>query len=180
MKKRSLGAPRLPSLHEFQAPREVSVQTKLRLQKSPRLLQPLDIPSDLPWRILCARGRQSQAHNVQHAVVEPVVELGPTARVGVVVPALIAAVRVQVPAELDDELECERRAARQGGEVFDGRNELREGAGECGCGQVGGERVLEAMQVVVEHGHFAIELVVEGLCGGGVAVHRIRNGWRYV
>ena len=43
-----------------------------------------------------------------------------------------------------------------------------------------GEGVLETVKVVVEHGHFAIELVVEGLCGSGVTVHRAGNGRRYV
>ena len=101
---RSLGAPRLPSLHEFQTPWEVSLQTKFRPQESSRLLQPLDVPSNLPWRILSTRRRKSQAHNVQHAVIESIVELSPAARIGVVVPALIAAVRIQIPAKLDDEL----------------------------------------------------------------------------
>ena len=45
---------------------------------------------------------------------------------------------------------------------------------------MGGEGVLEAVEVVVEHGHFAIELVVEGLCRGGVAVHGVGNGWGYI
>lgn len=134
--KESLGDPRLASLHEFQAPGEVSLEAELRLQEGSRLLQPLDVPSDLPRRILAARGRQAQAHYVEHAVVEAVVELGATAGVGVVVPALVAAVGVEVAAELDDELEGEGGAAGQGGEVFDGRDELGEGAGECGGGEV--------------------------------------------
>lgn len=71
--------------------------------------------------------------------------------------------RVEVPAQFDDEFECELGPAGQGGEVFDGRDELGEGAGEGGGREVGGEGVLEAVEVVVEDGHFAVELVVEGL-----------------
>ena len=113
--KRSLGRSRLPSLHEFQAPWEISLQTELGPQERTRLVQPLDVPSDLPRRVLPARGRKSQAHNVQHAVVKSVVEFCPAARVGVVVPTFVAAVGVQVAAKLDDEFEGERRAARQSG-----------------------------------------------------------------
>ena len=97
-KKKSLRAARLASFHELQAPGEVGLQTELRPQERSRLLQPLDVPAHLPGGILPARGRQSQAHNVQHAIVETVVEVGPAAGVGVVVPALVAAVRVEVPA----------------------------------------------------------------------------------
>ena len=90
----SLGASRLASLHEIQAPWEVSLQTELSPQESSRLVEPLDVPSNLPWWVFPTRGRKSQAHNVQHAVVESVVEFGPAARIGVVVPALIATVGV--------------------------------------------------------------------------------------
>ena len=67
---------------------------------------------------------------------------------------------VQVAAELDDEFEGERGAAGQVGEVFDAGDQLRESGGEGGGGEVRGERVLEAVEVVVEDGHFAVELVV--------------------
>lgn len=40
-----------------------------------------------------------------------------------------------------------------------------------------GEGVLEAVEVVVEDGHFAVEVVVEGLGGGGVGVHGGGDGW---
>ena len=106
-------AARFPSLHKFQAPGEVRLQTEFRPQESTRLLQPLNVPSDLPRRILSACGRESQAHNVQHAVVQSVVKLGPAARVGVVIPAVVAAVRVEVSAQLDDEFEGEGGAAGQ-------------------------------------------------------------------
>ena len=33
---------------------------------------------------------------------------------------------------------------------------------------------------MVEDGHFSVELVVEGLGGGGIAVHCICNRWRHV
>ena len=178
--RRSLRAPRFPPLHELQAPGEVRLQTELGPQESARLFQPLDVPSDLPRWILAARGRESQAHDIQHAVVESVVEVGAAAGVGVVVPTFVAAVGVEVPAELDDEFEGEGGAAGEGGEVFDGGDELREGAGECGGGEVRGEGVLEAVEVVVEDGHFAVELVVEGLGGGGIAVHCVCNRWRHV
>lgn len=115
LRKRLLGASRFPSLHEFQAPGEVSLQTELSPQESSRLVQPLDVPADLPWWILTARGRESQAHNVQHAVIKSVVELCPTARVSFIVPALVATMGIQVPAKLDDELERKRRAAGQSG-----------------------------------------------------------------
>ena len=83
---------------------------------------------------------------------------------------------VEVAAELDDELEGEGGAAGQGGEVFDGGDELGEGAGEGGGGEVRGEAVLEAVEVVVQDRHFAVELVVEGLRRGGVAVHGVGDG----
>ena len=106
-------AARFSSLHKFQAPWEVRLQTEFRPQESTRLLQPLDVPSDLPRRVFSARGRQSQAHNVQHAVVESVIELGPAACVGVVVPTVVAAVGVEVSTQLDDEFKGEGGAARQ-------------------------------------------------------------------
>ena len=45
---------------------------------------------------------------------------------------------------------------------------------------MGGERVLETVEIVIQDSHFAIELVVEGLGGGGIAVHCLENGWRNV
>ncbi len=42
---------------------------------------------------------------------------------------------------------------------------------------MGGQGVLEAVEVVVEDGHFAVELVVEGLGGGGITVHCVGDGW---
>ena len=45
---------------------------------------------------------------------------------------------------------------------------------------MGGEGILEAVEIVVEDGHFAVELVVEGLGGGLVGVHCLRNGRGYI
>ena len=45
-----------------------------------------------------------------------------------------------------------------------------------------GERVLKAVEVMVQDCHFAIEMVGEGLGGGGVGIHGCGNGrgniWR--
>ena len=57
---------------------------------------------------------------------------------------------------------------------------MREGGCEGGGGEVGGEGVLEAVEIVVEDGHFAVELVVEGLGGGLVGVHCLRDGGWYI
>lgn len=69
---------------------------------------------------------------------------------------------------------------REVGELFDGGEEGREGCGEGGGGQVGGEGVLEAVEVVVEDRHFAVEVMGESLGGGGVVVHGCGDGWRDV
>lgn len=150
----------LPSLHLRQTPREVLLQPQLAPQERTRLLQPLDIPRHHPRRILAAAWRQAHLDDVQHALVQAGVEVRAAAGVGVVVPALVAAVGVEVAAELDDELEGEGGAAGEGGEVFDGGDQLGEGGGEGGGGEVRGEGVLQAVQVVVQDGHFAVELVV--------------------
>ena len=171
--KKSRRAPRLPSLHQLQAPGEVRLQPELRPQERACLLQPLDVPPNLPRRVFSARGREPQAYDIQHAVVEAIVEFGPATSVGVVIPALVAAVGVEVAAELDDEFEREGGPTGERGQVLDGRDELREGAGKGGGGQVRGEGVLEAVEVVVQDRHFAVELIIEGLGGGGVAVHGV-------
>ena len=41
---------------------------------------------------------------------------------------------------------------------------------------MGREGVLETMEVVVEDGHFAVEVVVEGLGSGRVGVHGGSDG----
>ncbi len=56
---------------------------------------------------------------------------------------------VQVAAELDEELEGEGGAVGELGEVFDGGEERQECGGESGGGEVGGERVLEAVEIAV-------------------------------
>lgn len=78
---------------------------------------------------------------------------------------------VQVAAELDEELEGEGGAAGEFREVFDRGEEREECGREGGGGQVGGERVLEAVEIAVQDGHFAVDVVVEGLCAGGIDVH---------
>ena len=45
---------------------------------------------------------------------------------------------------------------------------------------MGGEGVLEAVEVVVEDCHFAVEVVSEGLGGGIVVVHGCGDGRRDV
>ena len=99
-------------------------------------------------------------HHIQQALIQPRIEIRPAARIRVVVPAVVAAMGVEVAAEFYDELEGEGGAGGEGGEFFDGGDELGEGGGEGGGGEVGGEGVLEAVEVVVEDGHFAVELVV--------------------
>ena len=42
---------------------------------------------------------------------------------------------------------------------------------------MGGERVLKPVQIMVEHCHFAVKVVVEGLRCGWVGVHGLRYGW---
>ncbi len=79
--------------------------------------------------------------------------------------------RVEVAGELEDELEGELGAAGKGGEAFEVGDQRREGLHEVGGGQGVVECVLEAVQVVVHHGHFAVELEVEGLCAVGEGVH---------
>ena len=46
--------------------------------------------------------------------------------------------------------------------MFDGGDEGAEGGGEGAGGQMLGEGVLEAVEVMVEDCHFAVEVVVEG------------------
>lgn len=109
----------LASFHEIQAPGEILLQPELCPEERTRLLQPLDVPAHLPRRILRAHRRQAQPHNIEHAFIQPSVEVCPVASVRFVVPALVAAVGVQVAAEFYEELEGERGAAGEGGEVFD-------------------------------------------------------------
>ena len=109
--------------------------------------------------------------HLDHGVVEAGVEVRAAGLVGVVVPAVVAAVGVQVAAELDEELEGERGAGGEGREGFDGREERQEGGCKGGRGEVRGDGVLEAVEVAVEDGHFAVDVVVEGLGGGRVGVH---------
>lgn len=64
------------------------------------------------------------------------------------------------------------------GELFDGGEEGCKSCGEGRGGQVRGEGVLEAVEIVVEDCHFAVEVVGEGLGGGGIIVHGGGDGWR--
>ena len=123
---------------------------------------------------------QALPNHVDHAFVQAAVEGGAAGDVGLVVPALVAAVRVQVAAEFDDELKRKGGPVGEGGEVFNGWNEGLQRGGEGRGGEVGGERVLQAVQIVVEDRHFAVEVVIEGLRGGGVGVHGLRDGRRHV
>ena len=84
--------------------------------------------------------------------------------------------RIQISPKLYQQLKSQRGPARQGGQLFDGGDEGGEGGGEGRGGEMGGKRVLEAVKVVVEDGHFAVEVIVEGLGGGGVGVHGGRDG----
>jgi len=59
-------------------------------------------------------------HHIQQALIQPRIEIRPAARIRVVVPAVVAAVGVEVAAEFYDELEGEGGAGGEGGEFFDG------------------------------------------------------------
>lgn len=114
---------------------------------------------------------QPLPYDIDHRIVQAGVEVRARSLIGVVVPAVVAAVGIQVAAELYEELEGEGRAVGEFGEVFDRGEEREERGGEGRGGQVGGERVLEAMEIAVQDGHFAVDVVVEGLCAGGIYVH---------
>lgn len=66
---------------------------------------------------------------------------------------------------------------RKGGERFNGGEEGCEGGREGRGGKVGGEGILQAVEVVIEYCHFTVEVVGEGLGGGGIAVHGCGDGW---
>lgn len=125
--------------HHIQAPWEVTLQANLAPQEPARLLQPLNIPPHHPRRLLLPRLAQPLPYDIDHGVVQAGVEVGARGLVGVVVPAVVAAVGVQVAAELDEELEGEGGAVGELGEVFDGGEECQECGGEGGGREVGGE-----------------------------------------
>lgn len=135
--------------HHIQAPGEITLQADLAPQEPARLLQPLDIPSHHPRRLLLPRLAQPLPYDFDHGIVQAGVEVRARRLVGVVVPAVVAAVGVQVAAELDEELEGEGGAVGELGEVFDGGEECQECRCESGGGEVGGERVLEAVEIAV-------------------------------
>ena len=176
----------LPALHNLQTLGEVLPQTQLALQKRARLLQPLNIPADLP--ILALSGLfptvmatatssriitilQPHLDDIHHALIQPGVKVRARRRIGIIIPPVVAPVRIEVPAQLDQQLEGQGGTARQGSQILDAGDQLRQRGRERGRGQVCAQRVLQAVQIVVQHRHLAVELVVERCGGRGVVVH---------
>lgn len=149
--------------HDLQAAGKIRRDAIITPQIRARLLHPLHIPHDLPLLALI----QALANHIHHRLIEPLIELQAIVRCG----RGGATVRVEVAAELDDELEGELGAALERGEALEVREEGGEGLDEVGGGEGVVEGVLEAVQVVVDHGHFAVELEVEGLGRVGLDVH---------
>lgn len=151
--------------HDIQAPREIGLQAQLVPQDGARLVEPLHVLGDVPpdAAVLLVGLLDAASDDVDHDLVEAGVEHAAGLDVGVVVVAFLATVGVEVAGELDEKLEGERGAVREGGERRERGEEGEEWGGEGGGGEVGGEGVLEAVEVVVEDRHFAVEMVGEGL-----------------
>lgn len=156
-------------VHDFQASREVGLQAEFFAEEGTCFLEALDVSYDVPRRVLCSL--QSPSDYVHHHFVQPSVKVRSAGGICLVVPALVPSVTVQVPTQFYQQFECQRGSAGQGRKLFDGGDEGAEGGGEGAGGEVLGEGVLEAVEIVVEDGHFAVEVVVEGLGGRGVGVH---------
>lgn len=137
------------------------------LEVCARLLDTLDLPRDTPP---VAFVPEASPHDINHALVKPSVEAAAFAQV-VLVAALEPAVRIEIPAELQEEVECEMGARRKHRQSLDVGEEFEHAGGKGRSGEGVVEVVLQAVQVEVYNCDFAVELGVEG-CGsrGGVVV----------
>lgn len=89
-------------LHPLHTTREILLQANLLLQEIPRLLQPFDIFENGPWRVLCALHLQALSNDIDHDFVQSSIKCGAGGAVCFVIPAFVAAVGVEVTAQLDD------------------------------------------------------------------------------
>lgn len=95
--------------------------------------------------------------------------------------AIEAAVRIEVAAKLEDEVEGMARAGGEEGQALNVGQELEHCGGEVAGGYRVVKVVLEAVEVEVHDGDLAVELCVEGDGGvGGGVVHDLRDGGRDV
>lgn len=106
-------------LHPLHTPREILLQANLLLQEIAGLLQSFDILENGPGRILCSLHLQALSDDVHHYFVQSGIKRRAGGAVCFVVPALVAAVGVEVTAQLDDEFKGEGGPAGKGGEGFD-------------------------------------------------------------
>lgn len=158
---RLLRRPRLTP-HHIQRLREIRLDAPISEIRA-RLLNALDLPLHAPALALLS---EPSAHYIHHRLIQAAVEAAALGQV-VLVPVLQPAVRVQVPAELEQEVEGVARPAREGGEAADVGEEFEHAGGEGGGGEGVVEVVLQAVKVEVYDGDFAVELCIEGLCRVG-------------
>lgn len=136
------------------------------------LLDALDLALDVPLFALA----EAPANHLDHGDIEARVEVAAGRQIFLVA-AVEATVRIEVAAELEDEIEGVARARRQERQALDVGQELEHGGGEVGGGDGVVEVVLQAVEVEVDDGDLAVELGVEGhgTVGGG-GVHDLSNG----
>ena len=153
---------RLPALgtHHLERVREIRLDAPIA-QVRARLLDPLDLSLHTPG---VAFFLEAALHHLHHRLVELAVELAALAQV-IFVAVLEPAVRVQVPAQFEQEVESIAGAGGERAEARDVWEEFEHAGAEGGGGQGVVEVVLETVEVKVDDGDFAVELGVQGLCG---------------
>ena len=89
-------------LHPLHTTGEILLQTNLLLQEISRFLQPFDIFENGPRRVLSALHLQALSNDVDHDFVQSSIKCGAGGAVCFIIPAFVAAVGIEVTAQLDD------------------------------------------------------------------------------
>lgn len=140
------------------------------------LLDALDLALHVP---LFALGKAS-TDDVDHGTVETSIEVAAGGEV-LFVAAIEAAMRVEVAAELEDEIKSVTWAGGKERQTLDVRQELEHGGCKVGGGDGVVEVILQAVEVEVDDGDLAVELGVQGHgTVGGSGVHDLCNGGGHV
>lgn len=146
------------------------------LEVAGRLLDALDLALDVPLLALA----EAALDHVDHGGVEAGVEVAAGGDVGLV-GAIQPSVRVEVAAQLEDQVKGVLGALGQQGQAVDVGQKLEHAGGEVCGGDGVVEVVLQAVQVEVDNGDLAVELRVERVGGvGRGGVHDLGDGRGHV
>jgi hypothetical protein len=147
--------------HHLQGPLKVRFDSEAS-KVTRRLFDPLDLTADAPLLPLV----ESALHNTDHGLVEAIVKVLPGIHV-LNVRTVQAAVRIEIPSQLEDQVEGFGAARGKRGEAVDVWEEFEHRGGKMGRWKGGVQVVLEAVEVKVHNGYLSVELSAEGVGGRG-------------